>query len=297
VIDLPVKFMFEITPPPRRASQPIIEKLANRVCTAISDLKFVEYINIPEVIEENREGKPLYKNLDVREFGKLLATKIKNKIIINKVVAQCASSADFENWLRETKNHFGFDHYIFVGGSRSDIPYAGPSVIDANNLALEKINPIIGNISIPQRNNEDARIFSKTKNGCSFFTTQVLFESKNVISLLEKYDESCKEQKIPPATYYLSFAPISNIFDLEFCRWLGANIPAEVENKLLKSPSTAEFSIELACTIFTEIFIFSKQNGLTVPLGINIEPLTQQNIEIAAEMMKKMQSKSFDLVN
>ncbi|MFH1258002.1 MAG: hypothetical protein ABIG96_06695 [Candidatus Micrarchaeota archaeon] len=282
-----IDMMFEVTPPPRRASAATVEKNIERISSAIAPLDFVKYINVPEVVEENRLGKPLFRNMDNREFGSLLSKKMQKEIVVNKITPHFKGEPEFLQWLNETVTAYGIRSIVFVGGSNSSIDYSGPSVIAANELASSKYPIEVGNISIPSRENECRRLLDKSIAKCSFFTTQVLFEAESVKSLLSEYGEECRKGNIEPSSYFLSFAPIADSYDLEFCKWLGAAIPADIERILLENSSqTGEKSIRIAKSLFSDILGHCEQNSLDIPLGLNIEPLSMHNLELGVRMAK-----------
>ncbi|MFH0971057.1 MAG: hypothetical protein V1835_00670 [Candidatus Micrarchaeota archaeon] len=284
------QLMFELTPPPRRASAAIIQKNLDKIQAALSDLPLVNYINVPEVIEENRLGEPLYRNMDVCVFGKLLKERTQREIIVNKVTPQLESNDDFQKWLDSAVFGYSISNFIFVGGSRGDVDYSGPSVLDANMIASKNPRINIGNIFIPSRQNEASRLVSKTQAGCSFFTTQVIFESGSAKHVLQNYDLECGRLNIKPSSLFLSFAPMADAYDLEFCKWLGALVPPEIEARLLASPEKmGEISIQIASDIFSEIISYCEDNGLDVPISLNVEPLSMHNLELAAGMVRRLQ--------
>src|SRR5206468_3331961 len=82
----------------------------------------------------------------------------------------------------------------------------------------------VGNITIAERDHEVDRLVEKTRAGCDFFTTQVLFEAEPMATVLRAYGRRCSSQNLKPATVLLSFAPVSDYQDIEFLVWLGATV-------------------------------------------------------------------------
>ncbi|MEK6843373.1 MAG: hypothetical protein AABY04_02705 [Candidatus Micrarchaeota archaeon] len=110
------KIFLELSPPPRRISQTVLEKNLAKISDALSKIPNISHINIPEVIEENRSGAPLYRNMDSREFGKILFSKFQIPIVVNKVTPHLASIEELSNWVSESINTYGISSFVFVGG-------------------------------------------------------------------------------------------------------------------------------------------------------------------------------------
>ena len=286
------KIFLELSPPPRRISQTVLEKNLAKISDALSKIPNISHINIPEVIEENRSGAPLYRNMDSREFGKILFSKFQIPIVVNKVTPHLASIEELSNWVSESINTYGISSFVFVGGSHGHKDYPGPTVIEANKFARSLDGVSFGNISIPGRASEAERLHSKTKYGCKFFTTQILFESLGTKKLLAEYDAICKSENLLPAEFYLGFAPLANDFDLDFCKWLGVDVPKEVDFKLRESrDEIGNASISIASEILSDILDFAKTNRISVPISINVEPLSLVNIDLGIKMANTLQSK------
>src|SRR5213078_1860594 len=113
----------------------------------------------------------------------------------------------------------------------------------------------LGNITIPDRENEVDRLVEKTQAGCDFFTTQVLFEAEPMATVLRAYGKRCAALGLKPATVLLSFAPVSDYQDLEFLAWLGASVTPRTEEALVTNAEGApgRSSIEIARTLWSHL--------------------------------------------
>jgi len=277
--------MLEVTPPSKRASRDAYEKALGRIASAVKITRAIDYINIPEILEENRNGIPLYKNADTREFGRRLSQMCGKRVILNKAVVFFPSKEGFGNWLDETVADFGITDIVLVGGSTGSRKYPGPSVVEANRLASLKAGVNIGNISIPQRENEAERMALKTQAGCKFFTTQIILEAGPVIRMLESYGRECVGRGLSPSPVFLSFAPASDADDIEFLKWLDVDVPSIVEARLLSSKSMGSESVSIAREVFSSIHGHSKKNAGVVPISLNVEQISQHNFEFAGDML------------
>ena len=78
---------------------------------------------------------------------------------------------------------------IIVGGESSKVSYPGPTVNEALKAITDKYNQngdniFCGGIAIPSRKEESKNLIKKSDNGSEFFTTQVLYDSKNIIKMI-----------------------------------------------------------------------------------------------------------------
>lgn len=291
------KIALEVTSPSIRSSEEAIKNSVEKISAAVKKLGNIDYINIPEIIEENHEGKPYYRNIDPREFGRLLHEKTGKEIIVNKVVAHLPSK-EFETWLTESISKFNLTNFVFVGVGSDHKKYPGIFVTDANKATakvaqLTNKNLHTGNITIPSRNNEVQKIIEKTASGCNFFTTQILYESSGIKKLLHDYDKECKNKSTKPATIFLSFAPAASKQDIEFFKWLGVEFTLEIENRLLQAgdEEIGHVSVKIIREIYSEIIEYREKNNIHVPISLNIEAIFLQNLELAAELIKSLKQK------
>ena len=279
------KIIFEVMPYPKTASESYANKIMDKVAVAIKEMENVSMLNIPEIVEENHNGQPYYKNVDAREFGKALGEKCNRRAIINTVVVHHNSKSDFNQWLDDSIKKYGITDFIFVGAKIPGIKYPGPSVQEAN-LAAKSKNASFGNIFIPNRANEADRLLEKTKAGCKFFTSQVLFEADAAINAISDYMEKCSSNNIKPSKFYLSLAPISSEEDLVFIRWLGTEISKETEIRLKKAKNIGEESISAALDAIKKILSSNKKIA-NAEIGLNIEYVMLHNLDLAKELAKR----------
>ncbi len=280
--------MLEVVPPSALSSDNYRKKILEKIVTAVNSMK-PDLINIPEIIDENRLGKPYYRNIRACEFGKELNDLTGKKIIENKVVVHCKGINEFDLWINKSINEFKINNFVFVGGNFDHISYSGLTVNEANNKAKNIKGIKIGNIMIPSRENEAKRMFNKTVSGADFFTSQVLFESINTKKVLAEYNDLCNENKITPAKVFLSFCPVSDSRELYFMKWLGVEIPEETEKNFFKEENNAvKNSIEIAKKVWTDIKDFNKENNISVPVALNVEEIFLHNLDYCVELAEKL---------
>jgi 5,10-methylenetetrahydrofolate reductase len=291
---LPVTF-FELVPP-EVDKVPALDE-AVEVIRSVVDL--VDAINLPEIHNESRPGPrtaQFVPRLDPRLLGARLRDGLGTEVVSNHCVVY---EPDPLPWLHETRETFGIEHLVLVGGESSGIQYAGPSVLEATERFRSAGHTgALGGISIPSRAGEAERVRRKHAAGLDFFTTQVLFDPNDIVWLVQQLNGL-------EARLILSFAPVSHPRDLQFLRWLGADIPPDLDRFLrLDQASAAELSgadsearetaraaclersIDLAQRILLEVF----DNLPPDPpaLGLNVEHINRRNFGPAVRMLERL---------
>jgi 5,10-methylenetetrahydrofolate reductase len=283
---------FEPVPPSLRTRPDRIDAYFDELSTRLKGVETLDAIDVPELIDENHDGRPYYRTADPRQIGRQLAQRVQRAVVVNKVVAHLPSEAALVAWVRETLDA-GIRHVVLVGGSSRYIPYPGPPVIEADRACaamLREQGGHLGNIAIPQRQGEAHRMLAKTRAGATFFTTQILFDSESLRRTLREYDALCQKAGVPAAAVLLSFAPLSDETDAEFVRWLGADIPEAAERWILngEESSAGDRAIEQARRVWTDTRAGADADGLSLSLGINVEQLTQRHLEVALQMLSEL---------
>jgi 5,10-methylenetetrahydrofolate reductase len=283
---LPV--VLEIVPPHRRSGEKATERFLDRVRSALEGLPTLDAVNFPEIVDENRIGSPYYRHVDPRRLASHLDDGPVDAIV-NKVVAHLPDVARLRAYLRESIEAYGLRNFVFAGGSSSRRTYPGPDVVTANevlrDLAGDRSDVTCGNILIPEREAEVDRMIAKTRAGCRFFTTQVLFQAEPVTSVLRAYGKACGLAGLSPASVLLSFAPVTDRADIELLTWLGASIPPRVE-VAIASKEDGEGSLALARDTFRAIQRAVDGTTHRVPLGVNIEEISAHNFDLAIRLAR-----------
>ena len=285
--------MFEVVPP--AAAKP------EAMETSLHELRQlrgrVDAINIPEIHDEDRPGERTSKFIE-RVEPRLLGSRLRRELgmdaVINRVTVH---DQEPERWFRETLESWGIAHWVLVGGESKEIRYPGPNPGEAATLVKSLKLPVsLGGITIPSRVNEPDRIRAKHAQGLEFFTSQVMFDSNDLVWLIQRLNGV-------EARIFISFAPISNRRNLEFLRWLGADIPRDLDRFLLGpekgEPAPAatclERSINLAQRILMDVFDNLPPDP--PPIGLNIEHITAKNFTPALAMLDRLGSLYASLVH
>lgn len=277
---IPVTF-FEIVPPV--VGKP--EALEATLAEAKGVRHLVDAINLPEIHAESRGTERTHRfvpRVEPRVLGGRILRELALEVVVNRVVVH---DSDAEGWFRETHEQFGVQHMVLVGGESAATRYPGPDPLQAAALVQAAGLPIsLGGITIPSRPNEADRIRSKNAAGITFFTSQILFDSNDIVWLIQRLNGL-------EARVFLSFAPVSHPRDLEFMRWLGADIPPNLDRFLLRdgegsADSCFRRSLDLAQRILMDVFDNLPPDSPAI--GLNVEHINRRNFPSAVKMLDQL---------
>ena len=276
--------LFEVVPP--AAAKP--EALDSSLQELHQLRGRVDAINIPEIHDEDRPGERTSKFIE-RVEPRLLGSRIKRELEIDVVINRVTvHDAEPERWFRETCAAWDIPNWVLVGGESKEIRYPGPNPGEAARLVKTLGLPVsLGGITIPSRMNEPERIRKKHADGVEFFTSQVMFDSNDLVWLIQRLNGV-------EARIFISFAPVSNRRDLQFLRWLGVDIPRDLDRFLIGSEqgeaapahTCLERSIDLAQRILMDVFDNLPPDP--PPIGLNIEHITRKNFAPALAMLDRL---------
>ena len=278
--------LFEMVPP--AADKP--GALDGALADAAKVRGLADAINLPEIHDEKR-GEQRAAQFVPRVEPRVPGVRIRRELGIDVVLNRCVVyEPDPVRWFREVEQEDDIHHVVLVGGESSQNQYPGPNVLEAAARVAEAgLDMTLGGISIPSRVHEAERVRRKAAAGLSFFTTQVLFDSNDIVWLIQRLNGL-------EARVFLSFAPVSHPRDLEFLRWLGADIPADLDQYLLQGPPSAslpaagqtylERSLDLGQRILMDVFDNLPPDP--PPIGLNIEHINKRNFSPAIQMLKKL---------
>jgi 5,10-methylenetetrahydrofolate reductase len=275
----PVIF-FETVPPPADK--------AGAIEAALEDVKkirhLVDAINLPEIRDEARPSERTYRfvpRVEPRVLGAPIRRELETEVVLNRVVVHEPNQVD---WFRETGEKFELEHAVLVGGESSTVSHPGPSVLEAaEQIRAAGLPWCLGGITIPSRTHEAERIRRKHAAGLVFFTTQVLFDSNDIVALVQRLNGL-------EARVFLSFAPVSHPRDLDFLRWLGVDLPKDLDTFLLRSESGGESCFERSLDLAQRILMDVFDNLPPDPplLGLNIEHINRRNFAGAVKMLGRL---------
>jgi 5,10-methylenetetrahydrofolate reductase len=276
--------LFEVVPP--AAGKP--EALESSVHELQQLRGRVDAINIPEIHDEDRPGERTSKFIE-RVEPRILGSRIKRELEIDVVINRVTvHDADPERWFSETCTEWDIPNWVLVGGESKEITYPGPNPAEAARLVKSlKLPASLGGITIPSRVNEPERIRKKHAQGVEFFTSQVMFDSNDLVWLIQRLNGV-------EARIFISFAPVTNRRDLQFLRWLGVDIPRDLDRFLIGSEegeaAAAETCLERSINLAQRILmdVFDNLPPDPPPIGLNIEHITRKNFTPSLAMLDRL---------
>jgi len=216
--------------------------------------------------------------------------------ILYHTLAYHPTGEAFLQWLQETRDDYDVHSIVLVGGSSSKVEYPGYTILEAARV-INKFDErlALGGIVLPERHREKGTehliLQRKTESGVTFFTSQVVYNADLVIWLLRDYEEACKASKEQPARLIFTFAPFGRQDTANFLKWLGVEIPAGTEKRVLSRKSVKECvseAVDICRENFCRILNAIKYYHLAVPIGFAVECVSKYQDELEG---------SFRLVN
>ncbi len=293
--------ILEVVPPTLASGDDGLTRRMRRVERLISAGSF-DAVNIPEIHdEENRDSRGVRKlGFSSRLDGRILGQKIREEfglpVIVNHVVAHAPLDHQIL-WLHETVRHFGIRDLVIVGAPHDRQHWPGPSVAEAN-AAFKSEFPDsdlrLGNICIPERPGspilESERMAQKVSAGADFFTTQILFSAAEISQLWRQFSAALPELLSTPLL--ISLCPVRKKENLAFLRYLGVQIPEEVEYSLGEADpdDCLERSLDILCHLQNQILDSSRgYEDLATP-GWNIAPVGSIPSSAVLDLMSRLPS-------
>ena len=282
-------YLIGTTPPRIGTDKAQLETIAQKLLDRLHEIEYDGVIIYDIQDESSRTDKPrpfpFKKTVDPREYSHLLRSLSHLDVITYKSVAQ-RGEAEFKQWLDETKNDYDLKNLVLVGSpsSAGDIKLSLPNAYKV--LAEQADDFFLGGVTIAERHaskrNEHERLLKKTAQGCQFFISQAVYNAQATIDLITSYARSCKAQGAEPQRIILTFTPCGSEKTLEFMQWLGISVPEATKWRMLDSQNPLSESVRI-CRENLDSILKSCAH-LDVPLGLNIESLTNRKEEIDASI-------------
>jgi len=278
------------TTPPKASTEDMqMQEIAQRLLARLDTLEYDGLIVYDIQDESSRIDTPrpfpFMETRDPREYSKLLSDASQRPIITYKSVAQ-RDRADFDNWLNEAWHDYDLRNLVLVGSPSSEGEIK-LSLNDAYKALQENDNPFhLGGVTIAERHavkgNEHERLIGKVENGCEFFVSQAVYNAQATIDLLTSYARNCREQGTTPKRIILTFTPCGSAKTLEFMQWLGISVPEATRYRILDAEKPLAESVRICQNNLEQILDACLPLGL--PIGLNIESLTNRKAEIDASI-------------
>ncbi|HEY5718572.1 MAG TPA: hypothetical protein VIS52_08765 [Motiliproteus sp.] len=277
------------TPPKASTDDAMMAEIADKLLARLAHIDFDGLIVYDIQDESSRIDKPrpfpFIGTRDPRAYSALLSEKSERPVITYKSVSQ-RDRAEFEQWLHDAWNQYGVRDLVLVGSpsASADIKL---SLRDAYTATAELSHPFnLGGVTIAERHavkgTEHQRLHDKSTNGCSFFVSQAVYDADATISLLRDYGTLCQAKGITPNRVILTFTPCGSAKTLEFMQWLGISVPQETSQQILEASNPLGESVRICRSNLSRILDACLPLG--IPIGLNIESLTNRKEEIEASI-------------
>ncbi|WP_282130703.1 methylenetetrahydrofolate reductase [Pseudoalteromonas aliena] len=282
-------YLIGTTPPKIGTDKAQLKIIAEKLLGRLHEIEYdgVIIYDIQDESSRTNQARPFAfkQTVDPREYSHLLRNLSSQDVITYKSVAQ-RGVGEFKDWLSETKNDYDLQNVVLVGSPSSigDIKLSLPDAYKA--LAEQSDDFFLGGVTIAERHsskrNEHERLIEKTAQGCQFFISQAVYDAQATIELITSYARTCKAQGITPQRIILTFTPCGGEKTLEFMQWLGISVPEATKWRMLDADNTLSESVRI-CRENLDLILKSCAH-LDVPLGLNIESLTNRKEEIDASI-------------
>ncbi|MFT5722159.1 MAG: 5,10-methylenetetrahydrofolate reductase [Motiliproteus sp.] len=282
-------YFFGTTPPKGSTDDMQMDEIATKLLQRLENVDYDGLIVYDIQDESSRTDKsrpfPFMGTRDPREYSALLAQKSDHCVITYKSVSQ-RDRPSFDQWLHEAWNDYGVRNLVLVGSPSADASIK-LSLNDAYEALAAGANDFsLGGVTIAERHackgNEHQRLVEKSNNGCDFFISQAVYDADATIKLLREYGALCEQQDRQPSRIILTFTPCGSAKTLEFMNWLGISVPSVTRAEILESTNPLQQSVQVCQRNLERILDACLPLG--IPVGLNIESLTNRKEEIDASI-------------
>lgn len=275
----------------------ISQKLLNRLANIEVDGLIVYDIQDESSRIDKPRPFPYMETHDPRAWSQRLNQASHLPVITYKSVSS-RSKEEFNQWLEEAWHSFGINDLVLVGSpsSTGDIKLPLTQAYDCLQNSPLAFN--LGGVTIAERHakkgDEHLRLTKKSAAGCEFFVSQAVYNPQATADLISQYARECKERGETPKRIILTFTPCGSAKTLEFMEWLGISVPNATKHRILDATNPLSESVKICRNALEQIIETALPLG--VPLGLNIESLTNRKEEIDASIrLYKLLKATLDL--
>ncbi|NLC28752.1 MAG: 5,10-methylenetetrahydrofolate reductase [Campylobacteraceae bacterium] len=226
---------------------------------------------------------PFLETIDPTEYVDRYLKSLQKPAIIYRAIGKY-SHEETELWLINRNSTDSIS--VFVGAASKN-QKVQMSIKDAYVLC-KKVAPNmkLGGIAIAERhsqkNDEDFRVIDKMKQGCSFFITQAVYDFNSAKKFLKDYAKRVEETKANAAPIIFTLTPCGSEKTLDFMKWLGIEIPSDIEIALKEAPCMLQASVGHILEVYYRLYALGKE--LNIPIGCNVESVAIRKAEIEASI-------------
>ncbi|MEY9931758.1 hypothetical protein ABH926_006407 [Catenulispora sp. GP43] len=197
------------------------------------------------------------------------------------VIYRCVgkyTEAELGTWLRQADT--GRVHSVFVGASSKDKDVR--TRLPQAQALRRSVRPdlLLGGVAIAERKDEYLRLIAKQTEGCSFFISQVVYNTNAAKNLASDYYYACRERGLAPNPILFTLSVCGSVKTLAFLTWLGVDVPDWLANSLRHADDTLTESFEHCVAGARDLTAFCRKLGM--PFGFLIESVSNRRVEIEA---------------
>lgn len=288
-------FLFGSTPPREGTTEEKAYESCAKFAARSAALAIDGFI-VYDIQDEGTRAKterpfPFRKTMDPALYASYFPKLTGKECVVYKCVVE-DSADNFDLWLDQAINKYGHSSFNLVGAASSE-QVKSLSLAEAGSRASARKGAKFGCVTIPERHtikgNEHLNLWRKSEFGAEWFITQGIFNVGPLIKLLQDYSDLCKSKGTRPKKIILTFAPCGRPKTMNFIKWLGMDVPEDVEKRIFDSLEPVKESVSLLCENLTQILATTA--GLNIPLGVNVESLSifKEEIDAAHDLFQKLQ--------
>lgn len=279
-------YLIGTTPPKEGTDDATMRGIAQKLLARLQNVEY-DGVTVYDIQDESARIDsprpfPFSSTRAPREYAQMLSETNARETLTYRSVAQ-GSKAEFQSWITETAQQYQQRNVVLVGTPAANV--CKLSLDEAYRATVETgLELQLGGVTIAERHikrgDEHLRLIEKQKQGCTYFVSQAVYNAQATIDMLTAYARECREQDILPARIILTFTPCGSAKTLEFMRWLGISIPEATGYRILDAQNPLLESQRICYSNLSHIL--SAIMPLNLPLGLNIESLTNRKEEIDA---------------
>jgi hypothetical protein len=279
--------LFALTPPRLSTGPEEAQEIADITLARLESLGVDGLIlyDIDDESDRNPEERPFpfLPTMDPADYLERHLTGWRTPVVVYRATSKYTEQ-DLREWMRSQDSARRMA--VFVGASSREKPVA-TTLRRAQELRTE-VNPdlLLGGVAIPERHtrkgDEHLRLVAKQEAGCSYFVTQIVYDSGAAKNLVSDYAYECRDRGLDPVPIVFTLSVCGSMKTLEFLRWLGIEVPRWIENDLRHAGDTLDASVEHAEATALELMSFCRRLG--VPFGISVESVSIRRVEIEASV-------------
>jgi hypothetical protein len=275
--------LFGITPPRQSAPAERVREIAAVTMARLAPLSLdgLALYDIDDEGDRNPAERP-FPYLPTMDPAVFYAEHLKEwnrPVVVYRCVGKYAEP-DLRTWLRTADP--GRVLSVFVGASSAH--KAVRTLLPRAQALRQEICPdlMLGGVAITERRDEHLRLAAKHSTGCSFFISQVIYNTDATKSMVSDYFYTCRDRRLTPRPVLFTLSVCGSLKTLAFLKWLGVDVPRWLENELSNATDPLAESYEQCLANARELISFCRRLGM--PFGFSVESVSIRRAEIEASV-------------